>query len=77
MEGPISVWGYKEQQSNLILPEHDEDDEVEFYCVSYGYCQYVRWLRLYKAEEVKDVLPVATRLFPALLWLERDAAIKT
>jgi len=27
MEGPISFWGYKEQESNLILPEHDEDDE--------------------------------------------------
>jgi len=23
MEGPISFWGYKEQESNLILPEHD------------------------------------------------------
>jgi len=28
MEGPISFWGYKEQESNLILPEHDDDDEV-------------------------------------------------
>jgi len=27
MEGPISVWGYKEQESNLILPEHDDDDD--------------------------------------------------
>jgi len=27
MEGPISYWGYKEQESNLILPEHDDDDE--------------------------------------------------
>jgi hypothetical protein len=25
MEGPISFWGYKEQESNLILPEHDDD----------------------------------------------------
>jgi hypothetical protein len=25
MEGPISFWGYKEQESNLILPEHDGD----------------------------------------------------
>jgi hypothetical protein len=25
MEGPISFWGYKEQESNLILPEHDND----------------------------------------------------
>ena len=24
MEGPISFWGYKEQESNLILPEHDD-----------------------------------------------------
>jgi len=28
MEGPISFWGYKEQESNLILPEHDDDDEL-------------------------------------------------
>jgi len=27
MEGPISFRGYKEQDSNLILPEHDDDDE--------------------------------------------------
>jgi len=24
MEGPISFWGYKERESNLILPEHDD-----------------------------------------------------
>jgi len=29
MEGPISFWGYKEQESNLILPEHDDDDDDE------------------------------------------------
>jgi len=28
MEGPISFWGYKEQESNLILPEHDDDDDL-------------------------------------------------
>jgi len=27
MEGPISFWGHKEQESNLILPEHDDDDD--------------------------------------------------
>ena len=27
MEGPISFLGYKEQESNLILPEHDDDDD--------------------------------------------------
>ena len=26
MEGPISFWGYKKQESNLILPEHDDDE---------------------------------------------------
>ena len=31
MEGPISFWGYKEQESNLILPEHDDDDEYKLY----------------------------------------------
>jgi len=29
MEGPISFWGYKEQESNLILPERDDDDDDE------------------------------------------------
>jgi len=28
MEGPISFWGYKEQESNLILPERDDDDDI-------------------------------------------------
>ena len=27
MEGPISFWGYKEKESNRILPEHDDGDE--------------------------------------------------
>jgi len=27
MEGPILFWGYKKQESNIILPEHDDDDE--------------------------------------------------
>jgi len=32
MEGPISFWGYKEQESNLILPEHDDDDDDDLLC---------------------------------------------
>ena len=38
MEGPISFWGYKEQESNLILPEHDDGDEQiteNAFCGSY------------------------------------------
>jgi len=31
MEGPISFWGYKEQESKLILPEHDDDDDDKIY----------------------------------------------
>jgi hypothetical protein len=27
MEGPILFSGYKEQESNLILPEHHDDDD--------------------------------------------------
>jgi hypothetical protein len=27
LEGPIPFWGYKEQESNLTLPEHDDDDD--------------------------------------------------
>ena len=40
MEGPISFWGFKEQESNLILPEHDDDDEEVVYdCIMYTwYC---------------------------------------
>jgi len=30
LEGPISFWGYKEEESNLILPEHDDDDDEVF-----------------------------------------------
>jgi len=26
-EGPISFWGYKEQESKLILPERDDDGD--------------------------------------------------
>ena len=33
MEGPISFWGYKEQESNLILPEHDDDDDDDIFYV--------------------------------------------
>jgi hypothetical protein len=29
MEGPILFWGYKEQESNLILPEHDDDETLK------------------------------------------------
>jgi len=35
MEGPISFWGYKEQESNLILPERDDDDIVIIVLVLY------------------------------------------
>jgi hypothetical protein len=31
MEGPISFLGHKEQESNLILPEHDDDDDGDDY----------------------------------------------
>jgi len=31
MEGPISFSGYKEQESNLILPEHDDDNELPIF----------------------------------------------
>ena len=29
MEGPISFWGYKEQETNPVLPEHDDDDDYQ------------------------------------------------
>jgi len=31
MEGPISFWGYKVQESNVILPEHDDDEEYKLF----------------------------------------------
>ena len=31
MEGPISFWGYKEQESNLIVLEHDDDDDNDVF----------------------------------------------
>ena len=37
MEGLISFWGYKEQESNLILPEHDDDDDEQIMtCLSHS-----------------------------------------
>jgi hypothetical protein len=30
MEEPIAFWGYKEQESNLILPKYDDDDDEEY-----------------------------------------------
>jgi hypothetical protein len=54
MEGPISFWGYKEQESNLILPEHDDEysmSEVSFSCtirqISYNRIEaLINWLNL-------------------------------
>jgi len=44
MEGPVSFWGYKEQESNLILPEQDDDDvfiwEQTATCATYS----INWL---------------------------------
>ena len=36
MEGPISFCWYKEQESNLILPEHDDDDDDNDICIPHG-----------------------------------------
>jgi hypothetical protein len=36
MERRISFWGYKEQESNLILPEHDADDDDEIVKLVYA-----------------------------------------
>ena len=41
MEGPISFWGYKEQESNLIHPEHDDDDMLTQYLKSYTSIYFV------------------------------------
>jgi len=36
MEGPISFWGYKEQETRLILHEHGnyDDDEIQSFILS-------------------------------------------
>jgi hypothetical protein len=39
MEGPISFWGYKEQESNPILPEHDDDDNDDDDFDDINYCE--------------------------------------
>jgi len=39
MEGPISFWGYKKQESNLILPEHDDDDNCITRCHIFTHVQ--------------------------------------
>jgi hypothetical protein len=36
MAGPISFWGYKEQESNLILPEHHDDLSLVMSSVLYS-----------------------------------------
>ena len=43
MEGPISLLGYKEQESNLILPEHDDDDDIYIYI--YISFIFIPWIR--------------------------------
>ena len=40
MEGPISFRGYKEQESNLILPEHDDDDDDDDDLIKRYQCLY-------------------------------------
>jgi len=41
MEGPISFWGYKEQESNLILSEHDDDDDDDNSDFSSRFCYHI------------------------------------
>ena len=41
MEGPISFWGYKEQESNLILPEHDDDDDDDMWNSASSECLWM------------------------------------
>jgi len=41
MEGSISFWGYKEQETHLILHEHDDDDDDDVLMWNTRYsCQY-------------------------------------
>ena len=42
MERPISFWGYKEQESNLILPEHDDDNDDDDVLWEYKEKQFFR-----------------------------------
>ena len=60
MEGPISFWGYKEQESNLILPEHDDDDdEMDDVRSSNGSCE--KYIHKFRGET-----PNATELLRIL-----------
>ena len=45
MEGQISLWRYKEQESNLILPEHDDDDDNDNNQLNYSNIEVHRTLQ--------------------------------
>ena len=49
MEGPTSFWGYKEQKSHLILPEHDDDDDadISFATVAFSLASFLFFFFFY------------------------------
>jgi len=47
MEGPISFWGCKEQESNLILPEHDDDDDMVLKLYNPAVTLASSWLQIF------------------------------
>jgi hypothetical protein len=64
MEGPILFWGYKEQESHLILPEHDYDDEEDLIMINYAVntSGYIAGFR-YKTVTVYARIKVSTNCF--------------
>ena len=51
MEGPISFWGYKEQESNLVFPEHNDDDDFRVIIkFQFSLIQSHKWIGFLRTE---------------------------
>jgi hypothetical protein len=73
MEGPISFWGYKEQESNLILPEHDDDDDGDDDILCNFFCSDVKQLIYKSYHNTHD--KHHSQNIPMQHWLKQDASL--
>ena len=72
MEGPVSFWGYKEQESNLILPEHDDDDDDDDILCNF-LCSDVKQLIYNSYHNTHD--KHHSQNIPMEHWLKQDATL--